>query len=40
MFNKLYNHYKNDFDLELRLKANNTTYQELYAKSQKQEEWF
>ena len=40
VFNKLYQHYKDDFDLELRLKNNNMTYEELYNKSQNNEEWF
>jgi hypothetical protein len=40
MFNKLYQHYKNDFDLEMRLKSTDTTYAEAYAKAQKAEEWF
>lgn len=39
-FNKLYSHYKNSFDLEMRLKASNTTYSELQIKSQKAESWF
>lgn len=39
-FNKLYKHYKDNFDLEMRLKASNTTYEEAYKKSQKSEEWF
>lgn len=40
MFNKLYQHYKDDFDVELRLKNNNITYEELYKKSQQNEGWF
>lgn len=40
MFNKLYKHYKNDFDLEMRLKRANLTYAELYQKSQQEQEWF
>jgi hypothetical protein len=40
MFNKLYGHYKNDWDLEMRLSNVNMTYSEAYAKSQKAEEWF
>ena len=40
MFNKLYPHYKNDFDLELRLKLTNTTYAEAYNKAQEAQEWF
>lgn len=40
MFFKLYQHYKDDFDIELRLKNNNMTYEELYIKSQQDEEWF
>jgi hypothetical protein len=39
-FLKLYQHYKDDFDVELRLKNNNMTYEELYNKSQQSEEWF
>lgn len=42
-FMQLYNHYKNDFDLELSLKASNTTYSQL-AKIQEKNggdgEWF
>lgn len=40
MFNKLYGHYKNMWDLEMRLTQNNMTYAEAYVKSQKDEEWF
>ena len=40
MFNKLYEHYKNDFDLELRLKNANMTYKEAFEQQQKDEEWF
>lgn len=40
LFNKLYAHYKDDFDLEMILRASNTTYAELYEKTQKQQEWF
>lgn len=40
IFNKLYQHYKDDFDLETRLKNQNVTYKEAYAKAQKAEEWF
>ena len=39
LFNKLYQHYKNDFDIELRLKKSNITYEEVYKNSQKNEEW-
>ena len=39
-FNKLYRHYKNDFDLEMRLTAANTTYAEAHKKAQKDDEWF
>ena len=38
-FNKLYLNYKNDFDMELRLKQANMTYAEAYKKSQEDEEW-
>lgn len=40
MFNKLYSHYKNNFDMEMRLFHANVTYQEAYEKAQKAEEWF
>lgn len=40
MFNKLYSHYKANFDLEMRLSKANMTYAEAFAKSQKEEEWF
>ena len=40
LFNKLYQHYKNVFDLEMRLKNRDMTYRELYAKSQQEDEWF
>lgn len=39
LFNKLYQHYKNTFDMEMRLTKANMTYEELYIKSQKEEEW-
>lgn len=40
MFGKLYQKYKNDFDLEMRLWKNNMTYAEAYKKAQQDEEWF
>lgn len=40
MFYKLYSHYKNNFDLEIKLKRANMTYQEAWEKSQSDEEWF
>lgn len=36
----LYQAYKDTFDLELLLRANKITYQDLKAKSEKAEEWF
>ena len=39
-FNSLYQCYKDDFDIEMRLKASNTTYAEAFAKSQQDDEWF
>lgn len=39
MFNKLYGHYKDTWDLEMRLKNANMTYEEAYIKSMKDEEW-
>jgi len=40
MFNKLYTHYKNNFDIEMRLRNANITYEEAWTKSQEAEEWF
>lgn len=39
-FNKLYKCYKDNFDLEMRLKSSNTTYEGLKKKTMEQEEWF
>ena len=38
MFIKMYNHYKTDFDMELRLQANNITYADAERKSMRDEE--
>lgn len=40
LFNKLYGHYKDDFDLEMTLRNKNTTYDAAYKKIQAEEEWF
>ena len=40
MFNKLYTHYKNTWDMEMRLTKANVTYEEAWQQSQKDEEWF
>lgn len=40
MFNKLYEHYKTNFDIEMRLYKSNTTYSEAFIKAQEDEEWF
>ena len=32
--------YKNTFDLEMQMKNTNTTYAQLNARAQKDEEWF
>jgi hypothetical protein len=40
MFNKLYGHYKRNWDLEMRLAHANMTYAEAFIKAQKDEEWF
>lgn len=40
MFNKLYEHYKDNFDIEMRLYKANMTYSEAYNKAQENEEWF
>ena len=39
MFNKLYGHYKNNWDYEMRHNHANLTYAEAFAKSQEDEEW-
>lgn len=39
-FLKLYKHYQDTFDLELRLKNANVTYAEALKKAQKSDEWF
>lgn len=39
-FNAEYQLYKDDFDLELMLKATNTTYAQAKIKAQRAEEWF
>lgn len=39
LFNKLYSHYKADWDLEMKLRASRTTYEQAYIKTQKAEEW-
>lgn len=39
MFNKLYKHYKNTWDMEMRLAKANLTYAEAYVKAQQDEEW-
>ena len=38
-FNKLYKCYKDTFDLEMRLTAQNITYEELRKRTAEQEEW-
>lgn len=39
-FNKLYQHYKNDFDKELMLNKSRTTYQKYEEEQIENEEWF
>lgn len=39
LFNKLHQHYKDTFDMEMRLAKANMTYEELRTKAQKDEEW-
>ena len=38
-FSKMYDHYKNDFDLELYLKATNKTYAKMAEEEMQSEEW-
>lgn len=40
MFGRLYQHYKNDYDLELRLWKADKTYADAHRMSQQDEEWF
>lgn len=40
MFNRLYGHYKDSFDTEMRLTKANMTYAEAHIKAQQEEEWF
>ena len=40
LFNKLYSHYKNTFDLELRLKLTGNTYESAEKKANEAQEWF
>ena len=39
-FNHAYKIYKDDFDLEMMLRANCMTYAKLKEENEKQEEWF
>lgn len=39
-FYQLYKHYKDTFDLEMRLKNANVTYADAIARSRKSDEWF
>lgn len=39
-FRKLYQHYKNNFDLELSLKLSRKTYARIEAEQKISEEWF
>ena len=39
-FNRLYQHYKDDWDMQMMMTAAQMTYQALYVKSQQDEEWF
>ena len=39
MFNKMYGHYKDNWDYEMRLSNANMTYAEAHIKAQQDEEW-
>ena len=39
-FNKLYGHYKDDWDMEMLLTSARMTYAQIRRKSQESEEWF
>ena len=40
MFNRLYGHYKDSWDMEMSLTKANMTYAQAFIKSQQDEEWF
>lgn len=40
MFNKLYGHYKDNFDIEMRFTKGNVTYEEAWQQQQTDEAWF
>ncbi len=40
MFNRLYSHYKDTWDMEMRLAKANVTYAENFERSQREQEWF
>ena len=40
LFTKLYQHYKDNFDLEMYMKNANTGYAQLEARQSKEDEWF
>lgn len=40
LFNKMYMHYKNDWDYEMRLRNANVTYSEAFQEAQRDEMWF
>ena len=39
-FNKLYQHYKDNWDLEMLMTASRMTYKDAHEKQQQNEEWF
>lgn len=39
-FNKLYQHYKDNWDLEMLMTASRKTYKDVHEKQQQSEEWF
>ena len=40
LFSRLYQHYKDNFDLELKMMYSGTTYGSLKARQEQEEEWF
>lgn len=40
LFNKLYGHYKDNFDLEMKMKNTSTTYADIKIRTQNQDRWF
>lgn len=40
LFSKLYQHYKDTFDMEMKMQRNGITYRQLAEQAETEEEWF